>query len=263
MSLGTGALTITGIGNQGVRLNNSNNFSGGTYLTAGILKLGHTNALGSGAVTISVGGGATLDVSGLSSTFVLGASQTLSNSASGTGIINGSLDASGGVVSVTYNNGTPALAVSSGTLTLSGATAFTINNTGPALIPGTYPIISTSGAGAVGGVAPASVTVLGGGLSGIASASLEISGGTLNLVVANPVAPTPTILPVYRDGLSNIVIRTETTVGYNYLLLSTTNLVPPVSWITNATTAGTGGIITNTVPIRQTPPNQFFRYLVQ
>ena len=154
------------------------------------------------------------------------------------------------------------LAVSSGTLTLSGTTAFTINNTGPALAPGTYPIISTSGAGAVGGVAPASVNVLGGGLSGSATASLQISGGTLNLVVVNPVPPTPTILPVYRDGLGNIVIRTETTVGFDYLLLSTTSLTPPVIWITNSTTAGTGGTITNAVPILQAPPKQFFRYIV-
>ncbi len=262
ISLGTGALTITGTGNQGVTLGNSNNFSGGTYLTAGILQCGAPQCLEL-VGTISVGGGATLDVSGLSSAFVLGASQTLSNGASGTGIINGSVNASGRTVSVTYSNGTPALTVSSGTLTLSGTTAFTINNTGPALAPGTYPIITTSGAGVVGGVAPASVNVLGGGLAGSTTASLQISGGTLNLVVANPVAPTPTILPVYSDGLGNIVIRTDTTAGYNYLLLSTTNLTPPVIWITNSTTAGTGGTITNTVPVSSTPPNRFFRYLVQ
>ena len=83
------------------------------------------------------------------------------------------------------------------------------------------------------------------------------------LVVANLIAPTPTILPVYSDGLGNIVIRTETTPGFNYLLLSTTNLVPPVSWMTNNTTAGTGGIITNPVPVTLTPLNQFFRYRVQ
>jgi hypothetical protein len=225
------------------------------------LRLGNTNALSGGA--ISVGGGATLDVSGLSSTFVLGPSQTLSNGASGTGIINGSLNASGRTVSVAYTNGTPSLVVSNGTLTLSGATAFTINNTGPALAPGTYPVISISGPGVVGGVAPASVNVLGGGLSGSATASLVISGGTLNLVVVNPVPPTPTILPVYKDGSGNIVIRTDTTVGFNYLLLSTTNLAVPGSWITNSTTAGTGGTITNPVPVSFTPPNRFFRYLVQ
>jgi len=55
MSLGTGALTITGVGTQGVSLNRSNNFSGGTFLTAGVLQLGNTNALGSGALAISGG----------------------------------------------------------------------------------------------------------------------------------------------------------------------------------------------------------------
>jgi len=228
------------------------------------LKLGNTNALSSGPGIISVGGGATLDVSGLGSAFALVAGQTLSNSAGGPGIINGSFDASRGAVSVSCNSGTPALTVSSGTLTLSGATAFTINNTGSALAPGTYPIISTSGPGAVGGVSPATVSVLGGGLSGSATASLQISGGTLNLVVATPVAPAPTILPVYADGTgTNLVLRVETVAGHNYLLQSATNLTPPISWITNSTTAGTGGTVTNTVPIMQTPPNHFFRYLVQ
>lgn len=260
MSLGTGALTITGTGNQGITLNSSNNFSGGTFLTAGILKLGNANALGD-AGTISIGGGATLDLSGVGSTFVLGASQTLSNSVSGTGIINGTLDAGGGTVSVACSGGTPALTVTSGTLMLSGATAFNINNTGPALDLGIYPIISTSGGGAVGGVMPASVSVSGGGLAGGATASLQFSGGVLNLVVIGP-APTPTILPVHLDGLGNIIIRTETAAGHKYLLLSTTNMTPPVSWMTNSTTAGTGGIITNTVMVTPTPPDRFFRYLV-
>jgi len=211
-----------------------------------------------------VGNGATFDVSGLNSTYVLGSSQTLSNGASSTGSIKGNLNATGKTVSVSYTNGTPALAVTSGTLTLSAATVFNIDNTGPALTAGSYLIVSTNGGGLVGGTAPSVVTVTDGGLAAGSTASLSISGGQMNLVVTSSAVTPPSILPVYPDGTgTNLVLRVGTVAGHNYLLESTTNLTPPISWITNSTTVGTGGTITNTVPITHTPPNQFFRYFIQ
>ncbi len=83
---------------------------------------------------------------------------------------------------------------------------------------------------------------------------------------ANPVLPppdSPTILSVYNDGSGNVVFSVATQTGYNYYLESTTNLSPPVVWSTNSTIAGTGGTITNMVPINQAQPSTFFRYLVQ
>jgi hypothetical protein len=74
----------------------------------------------------------------------------------------------------------------------------------------------------------------------------------------------PTILPVYRDATgTNLMLRVATQNGYNYYLLSTTNLAPPVVWSTNSITAGTGGTITNLVPIRSGQPDLFLTYRVQ
>jgi hypothetical protein len=110
----------------------------------------------------------------------------------------------------------------------------------------------------VAGTAPSTVTVIG----GAGTSSLSISNNELYLVVSSS-ASSPTILPPYVNGSNQIVMRVATQSGFNYLLLSTTNLTPPVVWVTNATTAGTGATITNTVPITVSPANQFFRYLVQ
>jgi hypothetical protein len=59
------------------------------------------------------------------------------------------------------------------------------------------------------------------------------------------------------------VLRVATDTGYNYYLLSTASLVPPVVWTTNHTTAGTGGVITNLVPIIKNERALFLKYLVQ
>ena len=257
---GNMALTING---GSFTLTNLNTYNGATTISGGTLALSGVGTIANTPL-ISVGNGATFDVSGLNSTFVLGSSQTLSNGASSTGGVKGSLNASGKTVSVSYTNGTPALAVTSGTLTLTAATVFTIDNTGPALSAGSYLIVSTNTGGLVSGTAPSAVTVTDGGLAAGSTASLSISGGQMNLVVTSSAVTPPSILPVYPDGTgTNLVLRVGTVAGHNYLLESATNLTPPISWITNSTTAGTGGTITNTLPITHTPPNQFFRYLVQ
>ncbi len=49
--------------------------------------------------------------------------------------------------------------------------------------------------------------------------------------------------------------------GFNYYLLSTTNLAPPVVWTTNSITAGTGGLITGHVPGTPGVREQYVRYL--
>jgi len=111
----------------------------------------------------------------------------LSNNASTTGTLNGSLNTGSGTVSVTFAAGMPALNVTNGTLTLSGSTTFKINNTGTALSRGTYNVISNATAGNVGAVAGSvpAVTVGGGGINSDSgeTAFLQISGGALNLEV--------------------------------------------------------------------------------
>ncbi len=77
------------------------------------------------------------------------------------------------------------------------------------------------------------------------------------------VAPQPTIQPVYGDGGGNLVLRTATTVGWNYVLESASNLTPPITWTPVTTNAGTGGTITNLIPVSLSNSRAFFRYHVQ
>ncbi len=256
--LGTGTLTLAAV----------NTNSGSTTISAGTLALASTGGLPN-TYLISIAGGATFDVSALGSPYALNVSETLSNNASATGTINGSLNTGSGTVSASYANGTPSLTVANGTpsltvangtLTLSAGTVFSINNTGAALAAGSYKVISKGAAGLVAGTAPTAVTTSGGGVVG--TATLQIISGELYLVVS-ATAPTPTILPPYLNGSHQLVLAVASQAGFNYLLLSTTNLTAPVVWITNSTTAGTGGTITNLVPVSSVPADQFFRYLVQ
>ncbi len=87
---------------------------------------------------------------------------------------------------------------------------------------------------------------------------------TTSLTVTLAAPPSPTILPVLTDGTgTNLVLRVATQTGYTYYLLSTTNLTPPVVWTTNTLTAGTGGTITNLVPVRKSNKGVFLKYQVQ
>jgi hypothetical protein len=146
------------------------------------------------SANIIVAGDATFDVSGLSSVFTLGSSQTLNNSTS-TATLSGNINAGSGTVSLMYASGTPSLTiVNNGTLTLSPALKFDINNTGPALVNGSYLLISTNGtdSSAVAGAVPPSVIITGGGVTAGATTSLSISNAELYLVVSGSVNTNPT-----------------------------------------------------------------------
>ncbi len=87
------------------------------------------------------------------------------------------------------------------------------------------------------------------------------SSTTLTLSV---LAPAPRILPPSLDTTgTNLTIKVATQSGHNYYLLTTASLTPPVVWATNSMTAGTGGVITNLVPIIKSERALFLRYLVQ
>ena len=136
-SSGSGSLTLTG----------GCTYTGNTTISAGRLALSGSGSIANSA-SIVVAGGATLDVSAV--TFALGSSQVLSNSTS-TATLNGNVDASAGTISLNYSSGTPSFAVTNGTLTLSGSTVFTINNTGSPLAAGSYKLVATNTAGLVTG----------------------------------------------------------------------------------------------------------------
>ncbi len=175
---GSGGLRITSWNTNGlVNLSGDNTYSGATYVTIGTLALKDAGTL-SNTSPISVAGGATLDVSTLySGTFTLGSGQTLANSLGTnlTGNLNGNIDASSGGVLVTYNGINPVFNVSGGVLTLSAATAFTVNPT--SVLPlGTYNLIASG----VSGSAPSTLTMLRG-----AGYLVINGGGGLDLVVTS------------------------------------------------------------------------------
>lgn len=103
-----------------------------------------------------------------------------------------------------------------------------------------------------------------GDMVGVATARIRIDEFLVDgLGAAAAVAPQPTIQTVFRDGSGNLVVRTATTGGFNYILESTPALQSPIVWTPVSTNAGTGGVITNLVPFNPATPKQFFRYHVQ
>jgi len=172
-------INLTKVGGSTITLSGVNVYKGITTINAGTLALSGSGSIGNSTAVV-LASGTTFDVSGLSSAFTLNASQTLSNSAS-TATLNGNLNTGSGTISLTYAAGTPAFNVANGTLTLSANTALNINNTGAALTPGSYKIIS----GSVAGVLPSSVAPPAGG-GATAPVSLQIINNELYLVVSVP-----------------------------------------------------------------------------
>jgi hypothetical protein len=95
--------------------------------------------------------------------------------------------------------------------------------------------------------------------------SSGLSGGYTNptpVVVTVSLPPAPTIQPVYLDAAKNLVIRASTVTGHNYVLEKATALNAPITWTPVSTNAGTGGVITNAVPMSGNA-KAFFRYRAQ
>jgi autotransporter-associated beta strand protein len=239
---GVGGITVTNSTGSGqVIMATNNTYTGDTTVNGGELSLSGGGSIASTNIIVALG--ATFDVSGLTSTFALASGQTLSNSSS-TAILNGSAGSGSGTISLKYA-GTPSFTVANGTLTLSPSTTFNVNNTGLALVPGSYLIISTNGAAAsVAGTAP-SVTVS--GVTAGATSSLSISNSELFLVVS---ASAPVVSPIINgssvkvNGSGNPTFSgtgaSDLTV---YGVESTTSLsTKPVVWIEATNVVATPGV---------------------
>ena len=188
-----GGLTVNGSGT--LKLNGVNTYNGNTIVTNGTLALGSSGSIAA-SQHIIVGNGGTFDVTALGG-FSLVANQSLGNSTS-PGLINGSVSSGPGTMSLVYSNGSPALSIDNGTLTLASTSSFQITNAGPALTLGTYKLIATNsdGTGFIGGTVPTAITIAANALVTNTAPSLLITNGELYLVVTtgsytNPVVYGP------------------------------------------------------------------------
>jgi fibronectin-binding autotransporter adhesin len=157
-----------------------------------------------------------------------------------------------------------------GNLSFNGAVAITITianiNSWPS---GSYPLIAYTGTLSN---LPSSVTfsqplpqagTITGALTNNADAGtifLDVtsSGGTSPPVNTNR----PTILPIYASAKGTLTLQVASVTNLTYILESAPALGGTIVWTPISTNAGTGGIITFTVPVSTTLNEQFFRLLV-
>lgn len=178
---GTGGFVVAGPGT--VAMAGTNFYGGDTTINGGRLAF-----IGGGQLwnnfNIIIGAGGVLDASQSASPLSLYYGQTITNATSPAQLA-GSFNAANGVLSLRYVPGTPSLTISNGTLSFSTNSLFYVNNTGSALAPGNYKIISATAGGAVSGASLPSVTVNGGGVASGQFATLGVIGNELYLVVTN------------------------------------------------------------------------------
>ncbi len=256
----TGSINLVKTGGGFFTLTGSNTYAGNTFVNAGTFALGGYGSI-STTPLIALGGNSVLDVSGLTNAFALGASQTLSNSAGATGIINGNFNAALGTNYFAFTNGLPCLLMTNGAFTLAATTVFKVNNTGPTLLPGNFKLIArvlNGNTGNVAGTVPACI-VNGGGISAGASSALQISGGELflNVTATNP----PVLDGIQLSGTNLVITGTNGIAGANYLVLTTTNLATQlVNWMIVSTNQfGPGGAVNFTNPLDPQRSSLFYR----
>jgi hypothetical protein len=91
----------------------------------------------------------------------------------------------------------------------------------------------------------------------------QTSTGVVSVAVVGPLVP-PVVSAAAPDASrSQLVMSLATVYGRQYILESATNLAPPIAWTPVLTNAGTGGWITNEVPVSTTVPRRFYRYNVR
>jgi autotransporter-associated beta strand protein len=93
--------------------------------------------------------------------------------------------------------------------------------------------------------------------------SLTYTPATSSAIAQTVNSLPPHIGPVSLNGTNVMVQLGSTAIGTSYVLQVATNLAAPIIWLPVQTNAGTGGTITNLVPVNLSIPMEFFQYQLQ
>ncbi len=250
---------IVGSGNNAISL--IVNGTGGTQVLAG-------NNTYSGATTISAGelvGATGGSCSNSAFTVASGATNGILLTAAGSQWVCAGLTNNGSAPCQDFNfNGNPP-STTVAPLRVNGGVAlgngdFIIRN-GTFTANSSYPLLAYMGS-LTGTLPSGSALSLPTGVSG--SLSNSPAANTIYLVVTlAPLTTGPNIQLAPLTGTNLALQISASVVGRNYVLESTPSLIPPVTWTPVNTNPGTGGSLTNLVPVIRANTNGFFRYLVQ
>jgi len=245
----TGGLTKDGNGT--VTLSSANTYIGATTVTAGIMLLNTTNAVGASSA-VSVAAAGTLDLGGFSDTLgSLAGAGSVTSSATG----NVTLTSGGNNTSTTYSgvmsNGSGVISVvkqGTGTLTLSGASTFT----GTATInAGTLSVSSDGNLGtAPSSATPGHLTFGGGTLLATANFTLNANRGVA-LTTTGTISVNNNITLTYGGVVAGANALTKINTGT--LVLSGANTYTGVTTITAGTISVPADTGLGQVPASPTP----------
>ena len=278
---GVGGFSKNGSGTLFLTANNT--YSGRTVVSGGTLALygGGSNGAINFSTNINVNSGATLDVSGRSDeTLTVASAQTLSGGVgtNGPGTINGLLVVGAlATISPGGNTNMGTLSVISNA-TLSGATVMKIsaaNGNDQIDAAGiTYggTLVVTNISGAVTNGQSFQLFVATNGYSGTFSGGVTLPSatgltwtntlavnGTITAGVVSGPAAQPYITSVSLSGTSLVISGTNGTAGLQFVVLTSTNLVLPLSqWTPVVTNTFTGGNFSVTITVDPSAPQNFY-----
>jgi fibronectin-binding autotransporter adhesin len=284
---GVGGFSKNGSGTLFLTANNT--YSGRTVVSGGTLALygdGSNGAINF-STNINVNSGATLDVSGRSDkTLTLTSVQTLvgGDGTNGPGTINGLLLVSSGATVAPGGTTTNVIGVTTGTLsvisnlTLQGATVMKISATNgndqidAAGITYGGTLVVTNFSGAVTNGQSFQLFVATNGYSGTFSGGVTLPSatgltwtntlavnGTITAGVVSGPAAQPHITSVSLSGTSLVISGTNGTTGLQFIVLSSTNLMLPLSqWMPIVTNTFTGGSWSTTNTVNPSVPHNFY-----
>ena len=236
---GAGSVDITGAGT--VNLNAANNYSGGTTLSAGTLRLGNNSALGTNSLTIA---GATLDINGCTI--------ATSIALTGDGCIANNNSTQAGTLNSNVNTGVSTLGLSTGsgcTLNVGG----TISGSGSVDCRGSGTTVLSSANNYTGGT-----TVSGGALQvgntlafstgtvTVGNATLQLGGYTIsNAVVTSAGATSATIANSTGNAVLGGTLTLNADVTLNAASGATLTLSNTISGSGSVTKTGAGTVVLN------------------